>query len=104
MIRIRISFTWMVCFYVFYNGDTETEDKRILRLSDSFIRPAKEGWTKCVAHGISQGKAQGIEEARLEIAADMLKDNYSLDTIINISKLPKEKILSIAESMGISVD
>lgn len=35
-------------FYVFYNGDTISEDKETLKLSDAFIQPVKEGvfeWT-----------------------------------------------------------
>jgi len=51
-----------------------------------------------------EGHEEGRESAFIEVATDMLKDNYSLENIISISKLPKEKILSIAESMGISVE
>lgn len=35
-------------FYVFYNGDKETEDRMELKLSDAFVRPVSEGefeWT-----------------------------------------------------------
>ena len=46
---------------------------------------------------------EGREANRLEVATEMLKDKSSLDKIIKYSKLPKEKIMSIAESLGISV-
>ena len=46
---------------------------------------------------------EGQEVTRLEVATEMLKERYSLDSILRISKLPKEKLLSIAESLGISV-
>lgn len=35
-------------FYVFYNGDKEADDKEVMKLSDAFIQPVKEGafeWT-----------------------------------------------------------
>ena len=54
--------------------------------------------------GREEAREEGRKSAFVEVATDMLKDNYSLETIISISKLPKEKILSIAESMGISVE
>ena len=46
---------------------------------------------------------QERKEIRIEVATDMLKKKFSLDDIIDISKLPKETILSIADSIGISV-
>ena len=46
---------------------------------------------------------EGQEVTRLEVATEMLKKRFSLDDIIDISKLPKEKVISIAESLGISV-
>ena len=50
-----------------------------------------------------EGREEGREENRLEVATEMLKDKWSLDNIIKYSKLPKEKVISIAESLGISV-
>ena len=46
---------------------------------------------------------EGQEVTRLEVATEMLKKRFSLDDIIDISKLPKEKVISLAESLGISV-
>lgn len=46
---------------------------------------------------------QERKEIRIEVATDMLKKKFSLDDIIDISKLSKETILSIADSLGISV-
>ena len=48
-------------------------------------------------------REEGREENRLEVATAMLKDKCSLDSIIKYSKLPKEKVMSIAESLEISV-
>ena len=50
-----------------------------------------------------EGREEGREEKRLEVATAMLKDKCSLDSIIKYSKLTKEKVMSIAESLGISV-
>ena len=46
---------------------------------------------------------KGMEKAMLEVATEMLKERYSLDSILRISKLPKEKIISIAESLKIQI-
>lgn len=46
---------------------------------------------------------KGMEKAMLEVATEMLKEKYSLDSILRISKLPKEKVMSIAESLNIQV-
>ena len=48
-------------------------------------------------------REEGREENRLEVATAMLKDKCSLDSIIKYSKLTKEKVMSIAESLRISV-
>ena len=50
-----------------------------------------------------EGREEGREENRLEVATEMLKERYSLDSILRISKLPKDKIMSIAESLNIQV-
>ena len=46
---------------------------------------------------------KGMEKRSIEVATEMLKEKYSLDSILRISKLPKEKIMSIAESLNIQV-
>ena len=46
---------------------------------------------------------EGCELKAINVATKMLKEKFPLDTIINISELPKEKIISIAESLGVSV-
>ena len=46
---------------------------------------------------------EGYELKAIKVATKMLKEKFPLDTIINISELPKEKIISIAESLGVSV-
>ncbi len=46
---------------------------------------------------------EGVETTRLEVATEMLKDKQPLDNVIKYSKLPKEQIMSIAESLNIQV-
>ena len=50
-----------------------------------------------------EGREEGCELKAINVATKMLKEKFPLDTIINISELPKEKIISIAESLGVSV-
>ena len=50
-----------------------------------------------------EGREEGCELKAIKVATKMLKEKFPLDTIINISELPKEKIISIAESLGVSV-
>ena len=42
--------------------------------------------------GIEQGKAKGRHEEALEIAREMRKDKFSIETIAKLTKLPIEEI------------
>jgi predicted transposase/invertase (TIGR01784 family) len=42
--------------------------------------------------GIEQGKAKGRHEEALEIAREMRKDKFSIETIVKLTKLPIEEI------------
>lgn len=53
--------------------------------------------------GRIEGREEGREQRDLEIATEMIKDKCSLDRIIKYSKLSKEKVISIADALGISV-
>ena len=53
--------------------------------------------------GREEGREEGCELKAIKVATKMLKEKFPLDTIIYISELPKEKIISIAESLGVSV-
>ena len=48
-------------FYVFYNGDKDTEDRAMLRLSDSFIQPVKDGEFECTAVMININKGHNTD-------------------------------------------
>lgn len=45
--------------------------------------------------------SQAVNEDRRRVATDMLIDNYPLQAIIKISKLPEDAILKLANSLGI---
>jgi predicted transposase/invertase (TIGR01784 family) len=53
-----------------------------------------EGLEQGLAQGLEQGLEQGQEKAKLEIARQMLKNNFSVEDIIKCTGLEREKILS----------
>ncbi|MDO4203532.1 MAG: hypothetical protein Q4D07_03405 [Selenomonadaceae bacterium] len=55
------------------------------------------------AYEREQGRAEGIEKGKLEVALGMLKEKLSLDMIARITKLPTEKIIEVATANGLSV-
>lgn len=46
---------------------------------------------------------QGINQTNERVAMTMLRKNYSLSAIEEISQLPKEIIMKIADTIGVSV-
>ena len=65
-----------------------------------------DGKTKGIAEGEAKGKAAGIAEGTAEanerVAKDMLKKGFDFQTIVDISKLPEEKVRSFAAKMNAS--
>ena len=55
-----------------------------------------EEYNKGIEQGIAQGIEQGIEQGKLDtslnFARNMLKNNYSIDSIIEITGLSREQI------------
>ena len=62
-----------------------------------------EGRVQGLQEGRKEGRKEGINEDRERVASDMLKRNYPLDAIKDISKLPEAVILNLARSLGIAV-
>lgn len=52
---------------------------------------------------IKKGEEKGLENERERVAKDMLKKNYPLDAIKDISKLPEIDIRKLAKSLGVAV-
>lgn len=47
-----------------------------------------------------KGIEKGIEQAKMEMAIEMLKENIDINLIVTISKLPKEEILKLKDTIG----
>ena len=61
----------------------------------------EEGIEKGRQEGIEQGRQEGIEQGKelekLKIAKSMLKEDVPMETIIKITELSKEEILSLTK-------
>ena len=51
--------------------------------------------------GINEGRNEGRTERSEEIAADMLRDNEPLSKIMKYTKVARERLAEIAESIGV---
>ena len=63
-----------------------------------------EEYNKGIEQGIAQGITQGIEQGKLDtslnVAGNMLKNNYSIDSIIEITGLSGEQIERLLSSQS----
>ena len=63
-----------------------------------------EEYNKGIEQGIEQGIAQGIEQGKLDtslnFARNMLKNNYSIDSIMEITGLSREQIERLLPSQS----
>ena len=87
----------MVCFI--------SSEEKVIKLQKEYGLPMTKDYEEVLgmctyADAIER---KGMEKRSIEVATEMLKEKYSLDSILRISKLPKEKIMSIAESLNIQV-
>ena len=83
-------------FYVFYNGDKETEDRVELKLSDAFVRPVAEGefeWTAIMLN-INKGhntellhKCETLNEYSLFIdkIKEGIKSGMDIEPAVNVA-------------------
>ena len=58
---------------------------------------------RAITELIEDGRNEGIEMSRIEMAKEMLKANESLEKIMNYSKLSAEKIRKIAKEQNIAI-
>lgn len=48
-----------------------------------------------IAEGRIEGIAEGIENTKLQVAKDMLKEGYSEEEILKISKITNKQLLNL---------
>ena len=63
----------------------------------------KKGRAEGISVGIETGRAEGIDKANVRVATDMIHDHKPLDEIIKYSKLAKDVVMSIANSLKIDL-
>ena len=83
----------------FVYGLTPEEDEMLVRNTrDELVRreALAEGKAKGKNEGLAEGKAKGLAEGKVEgkaeIAINLLKKNYPIDEIVEITGLSKEEI------------
>ena len=83
----------------FVYGLTPEEDELLVRNTrDEFVRREAmaeglaEGEAKGKAEGLAEGQAKGKAEEKTEIATNLLKKDYSIEEIVEITGLTKEEI------------
>ncbi|MCQ2977814.1 MAG: hypothetical protein MJ232_07365, partial [archaeon] len=54
-----------------------------------------EGIAEGRIEGIAEGRIEGIENTKLQVAKDMLKEGYSEEEIIKISKITSKQLLTL---------
>lgn len=64
-------------------------------------RGTKEGLEQGKKEGLEQGKKEGLEQGKIEVAQELLKLGTSVEEIMQITKLPKDKIMQIKERINI---
>ena len=75
----------------FVDGLTPEEDELLVRNTrDEFVR--REALAEGLAEGEAKGKAEGLAEGKTEIATNLLKKDYSIEEIVEITGLTKEEI------------
>ena len=52
-------------------------------------------YEKGLNQGLSEGKQEGIEQTKIDVAKEMLELNMDLETISKVTKLAKEQIESL---------
>jgi predicted transposase/invertase (TIGR01784 family) len=89
----------------FVYGLTPEEDEMLVRNTrDELVRREAlaeglaEGEAKGKAEGLAEGKAEGNEKIK-QIATNLLKKDYSIDEIVEITGLAKEEIEKIISSL-----
>ena len=63
----------------------------------------EEGFEEGLAKGLAKGLNEGINDTNKRVASDMLKKHLPLSLIEEISKLSREAILTLAQSLGVTV-
>lgn len=69
-------------------------------VADGKAKGFAEGTAKGIAEGTAKGFAEGTAKTNTRVAKDMLKKGFDLQTIADISTLPKEQVRSLAAEMN----
>ena len=88
---------------------TEYDEEKERKLAQKEAR--EEGREEGLEEGREEGRKKGLKEGRLEgqheekerVATDMLKKNFPLTIIEEISRLSEDAIRTIAANLGIAV-
>ena len=72
-------------------------------MNETIRRIFKEAFDLERQKGISEGINEGINEDKERVATDMLKKNFPLSLIEEISKLSEDTIRSLAKNIGVAV-
>ena len=66
---------------------------------EAFEDGVERGYKKGVEHGIKHGIEQGIEQKAIEDAKAMLKKNYNVNDISEITKLSLDEVEKLKEEL-----
>ena len=85
-------------------GEELREDKRMDDVIHEIFKEAfDEAEKRGIKQGLEQGVNQGANQVQERVARDMLKKNFPLSLIEEISKLSGDTIRRLADSLGVAV-
>ncbi|MEE1211409.1 MAG: hypothetical protein UHO11_02840, partial [Treponema sp.] len=70
---------------------------------DKFRAGKKEGIAEGIKEGIKQGTLAGAQQKAVEAAENMMKKNYPIDDICEITGLSLEQVLEIEEKITVKM-
>ena len=74
-----------------------------MKLQEERKQGHKEGLAEGLEKGMKKGMEKGMETMALQVALDGLHDKLPLRKIMQYTKLPKERIIALANEEGIAV-
>ena len=80
---------------------TEYDEEKERKLAREEAR--EEGLKEGRKEGLKEGRLEGQHEEKERVATDMLKKNFPLTIIEEISRLSEDAIRTIAANLGIAV-
>ena len=77
----------------FISADEKERERYNSIIMAEYNRKVTEG--KVREEGIEVGKKEGAEEEKIKIAKEMIKKQFPIEIIVEVTKLSKEKIIEI---------